>query len=167
MNIFNIKRLILFSSLIVFSTSFIYAQKIDFSGTWIRNSDKTDAGDLSMNSVPASLEIKQDNNSISIKRNSKNAQGEIFNYSEVLNFNGTAANSSPKANINKKATIKWSDDHKTLIVSADYSDSTTGRAIQKTNDTWSLSEDGKTMTITIVLNVNEQIHNLKEVFDKQ
>lgn len=167
----NIKRIVKFKPqilaiMLLLAASRLNAQQaIDLSGAWIRNTEKCDAGQLSINSTPVQLLVTQNKTEIAIKRVSVNKQGDTSTYTETLKFDGTPGTSVVKQNLNKSAVIAWSPDHKQLTLKADYTDGH-GNPAQKVKEDWSLSDDGKTLTIQCLLISNDKDYELTEVFDK-
>jgi hypothetical protein len=149
-----------------FITIGLNAQQPDFTGTWTRNTDKCDAGGLSMNSVPVKLSVKQDPGQIEIRRISKSAMGDTTNYTEKIKFDGTTAFSVIRPNFNKKATIQWSTDQKGFIEQAAYMDDLNNPK-QTAHEIWTYDEDGKSLKIQLTITLNGADHTLTEIFDKQ
>jgi hypothetical protein len=141
-------------------------QPINFTGIWLRNNENCDAGSLSINSIPVQLSVKQSSSQLEVKRLSKNAQGDSTSYIEKVKFDGSLATSPVKTNLNKSATIAWSGDHKQLTETANYTDGQ-GNPMQKSKENWSLSADGKMLTIQTIILADGKDYQLTEVFDKQ
>jgi hypothetical protein len=151
--------------LVHFSTS--DAQPIDFSGTWKRNDNKTKLADgLSTNSVPISMLIKQDVNSIKIERTNKNGNGMITSYSVVLKFDGSSTDIITPSKLRRSSTSQWSADHRYLLEKAVSRDDQ-GNVKQTYKYTYMLEDGGKSLKITASLDAGEQTYELTEVFDKQ
>jgi hypothetical protein len=158
-------KLRLLSIMILFLALGLKAQKSDFSGTWIRNTDKCDAGNLSLNSIPVEITVIQNTGQIEIKRISKDYQGDTTQYSEKIKFDGTSATSVIRSNVNKKASIQWSPDQKGFTENAAYADDQ-GNTKQNAKETWVLTDNGKTLQILLTLTLNGQDYLLTEIFDK-
>jgi len=153
--------------LFLISSAGLKAQQVtNFTGTWIRNTDKCDIGDhLVINTVPVRVVINQDEKQIEIKRVQIHEQGDTAAYTEKIKFDGSAGKSVVRQNSNKSSTGAWSADHKQFLETANYTDDQ-GNPTQKAKETWSLSEDGKTLTFQIVLVAGDKDYELTEVFDK-
>lgn len=156
-------------SLMAFSLLFLSAQKTDYSGIWKLNFDETVfSQEFSKNSVPIQLFVKQNENTISIERLSRNGKGEMHSYTEMLPYDGKTVETIIGAT-KKTATLNWSSDGKILTETANYSDSTAPaeylniRSITK----WVLSDDRKKLTINSVEELTRGNDSTKMVYDKQ
>jgi hypothetical protein len=147
--------------------SLVKAQQTNFTGNWVRDTDRTNVSEgLSVNSVPVSLAINQTSSGISIKRNSANGKGEAKSYTETLSFNGSATETNPPSGLKKKASLQWAADQKTFVENASFTNNQ-GEGVQSNTETWSLSADGKTLTINIVIKSPDQQFTAEEVFNKE
>jgi hypothetical protein len=162
----NVKMKVLTILLLLTATISNAQRPADFTGTWLRNTAKCDAGSLSINSIPFNISVEQNKGQIQIKRNSKTAQGDSTAYTEKIKFDGSPVTSLVKSNLNKSATVSWSADHNQLTETSNYSDGQ-GNLVQKTKENWSLSEDGKTLNIQAILIADGRDFELTMVFDKK
>lgn len=142
------------------------SQPINFSGNWNRNNEKTDAGGLSINSVALKLEISQDNNTITIKGTQKNGKGEISTYTDELKLDGSKSERKAGANQKKYMNVSWSADKKELTETATYKDEQ-GNVTQVFKQSFSLTNDGKTLKVVDERTFDGQTYQLQCVFDKQ
>ncbi len=142
------------------------AQGINFSGKWIRNDSLSDAGELSLNSIPVEIIVVHNGSQIEINRISKNANGEIINYTERINLGGSPASSVVKPNMNKNSTMDWSVDHMFLNATASYTDDQ-GGSIQKKKETWSLINNGKSLQIKSIMEFDGQSVPMTQMYDKR
>lgn len=152
--------------ILFFLATTVLAQATNFSGTWKRNDNQTDAGGLSINSVSASLEIIQDKGVITIKGTNKNGAGEVSNYTDVLKLDGSETERKAGVDQKKLMSVKRSPNGKQLISSSTYKDGQ-GTVTNSIKQTYSLSDDGKTLTVLDERNFDGQTYQLKDVFDKQ
>ncbi len=140
-------------------------QHADFSGQWALNRDKTDFGELSENSAPLEISVKQDKISITIQRLSKNKDGETKNYSEKLSFDGKVSQIMIQQ-ISKLAALKWSDDGSMLVETAQYKDPSANIEYKGT-ETWELSDNGATLTVNRVDELEGSRYTKKMVYDRK
>jgi outer membrane protease len=154
-----------FTITLFFIASGLHAQQRDFSGIWTRNIEKSNAGSLSINSIPVKIIITQDAGQIEIKRISKNYQGDTTQYLEKIKFDGTETSSVVKPNLNKKSSAQWSPDQKGFTENAAYSDDQ-GNTKQRATEIWTFDIDGKTLKIQLTTTLNNQDYILTEVFDR-
>jgi hypothetical protein len=159
-------RICSFCAAFTFLSPSLIAQQTNFSGNWIRNTDKCDAGDLSINSIPIKINVGQSDKEIQITRISKNVYNDTTNYTEKLKFDGTSATSIIRSNVNKKASMQWSPDQKRFTENAAYAEDQ-GNPKQNSKEIWALMDDGKTLQIVLTLTLNGQDHPLTEIFYKQ
>jgi hypothetical protein len=144
----------------------IFAQNTSFSGNWLRNTEKSNPGELSINSIPVSIEVSQSDKTIRIKRTSKNRLGETTISIELINCDGSLAESSPTPNLKKTASIQWLTDQRSFIETASYQDNH-GSEVQKIKETWNLMNENKTLHLSTVIELDGQTFNLEEIYDKQ
>ncbi len=156
----------LFVITLLFATPALKAQQANFSGTWTRNTDKCDAGGLSINSVPVEISVKQDTGQIEIRRISKNYKGDTTEYTEKVKFGGTQVSSVIRSNLNKKASIQWLSDKKAFTERAAYADDK-GNPKQTVQEIWDLDGAGNTLKIQMTLTSGGQDFQLIEVYDKK
>jgi len=161
------KNIFLILLTVLSTTLTLRAQTSNFSGTWKRNTEQTRIeGRLTINSVPTAITVHQTKDSITIERNSINGNGEKFSYTEKLKAGGAGSESSPKPNLKKNSSVKWSADSKSLLETATYTDNQ-GNEVQKLSDTWTLEADGKRLRSVSVLSYDGQTATINAVFEKQ
>jgi hypothetical protein len=152
------------------TAGFLFAEgasaQTNFTGIWKRNNDKTDAGDFSINSVAAKLEINQDKATFTLKGTNINGAGETSTYTDVIKLDGSTAERATSTGQKKTMALQWSADKKELIENATYKDDQ-GNVVQALKETYTLSADGKTLRILDERTFDGQTHRLQEIFDKQ
>jgi len=155
------------TTVILFFLTAAASAQTNFSGTWKRNNEKTDAGGLSINSVVSTMQITQDSNTLTIKGTNKNSNGEeLSSYTDVLKLDGTPSERITNANQKKQMSVKWSVDKKQLTQSSIYKDEQRN-VVQTVKLTFNLSEDGKMLRVLDERNFDEKSFQLQDVFDKQ
>ncbi len=161
------KKFLILTIAFGFVTIGLKAQRADFSGIWIRNTDKcvTDAH-LSINSIPIEFLIKQDNAHIEIGSISKNYMGDTTKYVEKLKFDGSPSTFIIKSNLKKKASMQWALDQKGFMETATYANDQ-GDTLQSAKALWTFAPDLKTLKIQWIVTVNGQNYEAIEVFDKK
>src|ERR1700760_5115494 len=75
----------------------------DFSGTWERDTEKCDAGSMSVNTIPAKVEIKQSENQVEVTWTQKYGSGDVNTYTEKLSLDGSLCGVVVKPGINKQS----------------------------------------------------------------
>jgi hypothetical protein len=142
------------------------AQTVNFTGTWKLDVEKTKAPGVAPSSISQILKVNQDNKSITINKIAKEGQGEMSGYIETLRFDGTATETTTPSKLTRTSTIKWLADQKSFTESYTAKDDQ-GVTKQTSTQTWTQSSDGKTLTLTIDLEVGERKFHMEEVYDKQ
>jgi hypothetical protein len=149
-----------------FATADIASAQTSFTGTWKRNNDKTDAGDISINSVAAKLEISQDKTTFTVEGTNINGAGEISTFIDVIKLDGSIAERITSTGQKKSIVLQWSADKKELIEKATYKDDQ-DNIVQSYKDTYILSEDGRTLRILEERTFDGSIHQMQDIFDKE
>lgn len=142
------KFLVLLVAPVLFFSFSIKQVAVNFSGEWKLNESKSDMGQFA-NIVPRKIKITQTNDSITIAKTALSFQGDEYTVSETLSFDGKETKSSvPPGNSTRTASAKWSDDGKTLTVPFTFMLDFNGQTTEiKGSETWSLSDDGKNLTL--------------------
>jgi hypothetical protein len=140
----------LFTIALLFGAMGLKTQQTNFSNTWIRNTEKCDPGNMSINSIPVRISIKDGAGPVEITRISKNAKGDTSTYTEILRADGSTTTTVMKPGLNKRSSVQWAADQRSFSETADYADDN-GNLVQKIKDKWALGEDGKTLTIRLTL----------------
>jgi hypothetical protein len=149
-----------FTVVAVFAMTILAAQSqaaANFSGEWKLNLAKSDYGPIQQFAPEFMVRtVKHDDPALQISTHSKGAQGETT--SEVK----YTTDGKPADNKTSKGTAKWDGD-KLVVESV--------RDVQgaeiKQHDVWSLSADGKMMTVNTHLSVPQGEYDIVFVFDKQ
>ena len=163
---FSIFITILISLLIV--TPRAHAQSVNFTGTWKRNNEKSNAGNYSLNSIPASVTIVQDAQHISIKRTSITSSGIVKSFIESIPLNGDSTKNEGLEKLIRTTAAKWGSDKRTLLIGSTSKDAD-GVLKQTSHQAFTLSADGKVLTIIAHPNYQDGLgeQTFTEVFDKQ
>ena len=120
--------------------------KVDFTGEWVLNEDKSDFGD-----GPAFAAVKivatQEGNTITIGRTRMGRDGEERTSSETMSMDG-------KENINEgergtsNSVVTWSDDGTNLTIKSKREFNRDGETFEmNSTEVWTLSEDGNILKI--------------------
>ncbi len=126
----------------------VNAQKVNFSGEWKLNEQKSTLGQFGGRMAAKSLKLNGQTDSLSIQRLSTSQDGNEVTTNEKLTFDGKEAESSLSANAKKKSSAKWSDDGKSLNVNSTINLERNGEKIEiKVAESWKLTDDGKGLTI--------------------
>ena len=170
MNTYPFKKIayLLFLSGLLFSFRPAQIVQTDFSGTWKLNENKSELGQFGARGVPSKIVIEQKADAISFTRTAMNFQGEEGTSSETMTFDGKESESLVFGTSKKKSTLKWSGDGKEMVISSNIAFEMQGQSIDISSvENWSLSSDGKTLTISSKTNTPQGEIATKSVFDKQ
>lgn len=160
----------LLSLLIAPALLLAFTSKMDrtnLSGEWKLNEGKSDLGPMQQFATRV-IKINQTNDSITIAQTSPSFNGGDRTLSETWTYDGKETATTLFGSSTKKSTAKWSDDGKSLafnyVLNLDFG----GQAIEiKGTETWSLSDDGKTLTIQNNSTSSQGDMSTKAVYDKQ
>lgn len=143
-----------------------FAQKANFSGTWGLNESKSNLGE---NRFRASLKITaaQEANALNLERLSKGRDGEDRITKEKYTLDGLECENPAFQNTVRKSKATWSDDGKILTINSVMSFERDGEKMEmKMIEAWSISEDGKTLTIQSTVTSSQGEMKQTRVYDK-
>jgi hypothetical protein len=107
------KKIIYLLALTLIS-SVVMGQKVDFSGTWKINREKSELGDQ-FSMAPKSMVVDQTKKELSIQRNSS-FQGQDFTYTDKFTLDGEECENVGMMDMVKKSTVTWNKDKKSLKI---------------------------------------------------
>ena len=149
------------------SATVIYS--VNFSGEWKLNESKSDLGQFGGRGAARTIKVtSSDANGISIERISTNQNGDEVSRKESLTFDGKEVESAGGfGNSKRKATAKWSDDGKSMIIDAVMTFDRNGETMEiKQKETWTLSDDGQTLTVDANSSSSFGENTMKLVYEK-
>jgi hypothetical protein len=152
----------LLSCTIFFSfTMFAETQK-NFSGKWSFNQIKSKAAEgTSFSGSEVTMDILHENNSINITKTIKNPGGMVDTTSEKYTLDGKESETR-ETSVITKLTGNWSSDKIILIKTV-----LLGSRTFTTEDLYSLSDDGKVLTIQSAETMNSKKSIIIQVYDKE
>ena len=163
----NISLPVLFAfvSLSLLSGS-LFAQP-DFSGSWALNELKSTLGD-GPGMSPTSMTVKQEEGLISIDLVRPSFDGGDMNISEKYTLDGKESVNKGMMDSSVKTITTWSDDKKELTFAKTIVFDMNGETMEmKITDVWSMSDDGKTLTVKSAMTSQMGEMNLVLVYDKK
>lgn len=149
-----------------FTTSKVY--QTNFSGTWTLNEGKSELGQFGGRAAPSKMTVDQKGNDVTFTRIGTSPDGSQVSTSETITGDGKVSETT-LANAGKKSsTLKWAADGATFTINSTINIDANGQSFTLTVvETWSLSADGKTLTLDDALTTPQGDINIKAVYDKQ
>lgn len=161
----SLPLLFAFVSLILLSGS-LSAQP-DFSGSWTLNESKSTLGDGPRMSV-TSMTVTQQESLISIDLVQPSWEGEEMKRSEKYTLDGKESVNQGMMNSSVKTITTWSEDKKELRFGKAIVFDMNGDTMElKITDVWTISDDGKTLTVKSSMKSEMGDMNLVLVYDKK
>jgi hypothetical protein len=150
-----------------FSFTGIPAYQANYAGTWVLNEGKSELGQMGR-AAPGKIVITQTAETITFAKTQPGMDGSPATTTESLSDGKESQTTVFNGNGTKKSTLKWAADGNTFTVKSNISVSANGQSFEVTsNESWALGADGKTMTLTNVVNTPQGEITLKCVYDKQ
>jgi hypothetical protein len=145
---FSFKTLPLFFVGVAFLSAFMLKPApTDFSGKWKLNESKSELGQFA-NFATRVIEAQQNAEAISISRTAPSFDGNDVTTKEQLTFDGKEAESTFIADSKKKSVASWADDGKMLKITYSFKMEFGGQSNEiKGTEAWTLSDDGKMLTV--------------------
>jgi hypothetical protein len=154
-----------FAFVTIITSAAVMVANADFSGEWKLNESKSNLGQFGR--AAKKLKIQGNVESIAIQRALTNQAGEEVTTNEKLTFDDKESENTVFGNAKKKSKAKWSDDGKKLTVKSTITLDRNGETMEiKSTEVWSLSDDGKTLTIETESTSSFGTNNTKLVYDK-
>ncbi|HYM95373.1 MAG TPA: hypothetical protein VET23_14645 [Chitinophagaceae bacterium] len=163
-----LKQLLILLAAPVFLLSFISKPgHVNFSGQWKLNEGKSDLGQFA-SFATRSIKTEQNDDSISIDRTAPSMNGDDFTTHETLTFDGKESESKLFGESTKKASVKWADDGQSFTITYKLLLDFNGQQNEVNGtETWSLSDDGKTLVLDNKSSSSFGDLATKSVFEKQ
>jgi len=140
--------------------------KTDFSGSWSLNEGKSELGDFGRFAAHK-IKVEQKDDGVSISKTAISFNGDEVTSTETLTFDGKESESTVFGNSKKKSTAKWSDDGNTLTISYSIAFERNGQTFDITGtETWTLSGEGKSLSLVTVSSSPQGDRTLKAMYDK-
>ena len=157
MKTYSVTMLILLLAVVVFAG----AGKVDFSGEWLHNAEKSDYSEWGTTNK---ITIKQDKKQITFIREVASNMGD-YTDQETITLDGEKCDSENER-VRRTSVAAWSEDGKTLNIKSDVY--VLAFDIEVTAETnINLAEEGKVMLVDYSIDTPEGIMELKLHFDKQ
>ena len=139
------------TTIVIFLTTFtIFAGdgKVDFSGTWNFNEEKSEMGEGGRFMRMTKMVITQKDNDMTLERHSTRRDGEPFTMTDTLTLDGKECQNPAFGENTKKSTATWSENGKNLTINTTMEFWREGNKAEFTSvEVYKLSDDGKTLTV--------------------
>jgi hypothetical protein len=166
MGIFKFSRL--FYLLAIAALVYAGEKGVDFSGVWKLNEAKSNLGDDNRRRPDLKLTIKQDDNTLTVDRVRQNRSGEEVATTEKLTLDGKECKNIGARDREIVSVVNWKEDKKGLVIKSTSSFEREGETFEiKTDEIWTLSEDGKILTIDYTSTSPRGERKALQVYDKQ
>jgi hypothetical protein len=168
MNVHSLKKISIFLIASVFVLSFIsMPAPANFGGQWKLNEGKSELGQFA-GFAAKSVKVEQKEDAITITQVNE-FNGEEMTRTETLTFDGKEIESAGGfGNAKRKSSAKWSDDGKILTVTFVLKFEFNGETNEiKGTEKYSLSDDGKALTLQSNSAGPQGEISSKAVYDKQ
>ncbi len=158
-------RVFLPAVVVLFLIPGLYAQHPDFSGTWVLNKAKSDFQMGRGGGTPdVTLKVNQSSDSMKVNETFSSEMGSR-DRAYTLKLDGQEQQIQGFMGRPVTATAQW--DGNKLIVSTTMSFERQGQQMEMaSDDTWSLSPDGKVLTIDTTMESSFGTRTSKRVFEK-
>jgi len=144
----------------------LFAQP-NFSGSWALNESKSTLGDGPRMSV-SSMTVNQQEGLISIDLVRPSFDGGDVSSSEKYTLDGKESVNQGMMESSVKTITTWSDDKKELTFAKTILFDMNGETMEfKITEVWSISDDGKTLTVKSAMSSQMGDTNLVLVYDKK
>lgn len=165
------KNKIAFLSLVVVAAalfSFRMAQT-NYSGTWKLNEGKSELGQFGARGAASKLVVDQKaDGALSITTTSTNFQGEEVVATDNLTDGKEVEGPGGFPGSKKKSTLKWAGDGQSFNLTNIISGEFNGNSFEvSVKQAWTLSADGKTLTVANSVSSPQGEFSSKAVYDKQ
>lgn len=168
MNIRNTKKIVswLFIAALLFSFTTV-PDRANFSGSWTLNEGKSELGNFGRFAA-RKIKIEQKDDAITIAKTSPSFNGDDVTNTETLTFDGKTSESTVFGTSKRKSTAKWSDDGKTLTVNYTMIFDRNGQTFEVSGtETWTLADEGKSLSLQTVSTSQQGERNTKAIYDKE
>jgi len=165
--VMNISLPVLFAVVSLSLLSGSLSAQADFSGTWAFNESKSTLGEGPMMSA-TSMTVNQQENLISIDLVQPSFEGGEMKRSEKYTLDGKESVNEGMMGSSVKTITSWSEDKKELRFAKTIAFEMDGEKMEmKLDDAWTLSDDGKTLTVKSSMQSDWGEMNTALVYDKK
>ncbi|MGN6181832.1 MAG: hypothetical protein ACTHNW_21810 [Mucilaginibacter sp.] len=166
----QLKHFVLMLCIMLISIVKSYAQQGKFEGNWLINQTKSSFGIVPFYTSVKQFDLKQTGNIININSIIVDQKGQADSSSSEYITNGQPTIKKVNDKLVMKASLSWSETNHCFTRTAEYSEAATNVVALKANEVWTLSADGRELTMTRVVQDfknPQRSYTTTAVFDKQ
>jgi len=163
---FQVLSLSMICALLAIPSISFAGDKVDFSGEWNLNEDKSDLGE-GRAFAAFKIVVNQEGNTLTIERTRAGRDGEERTNSETLTMDG-------KENINENergsssSVLTWSEDGGSLTIKTTREFNRQGETFEmNSTEVWTLTGDGKVLSIQSDISSSRGERSATLVYDKK
>jgi len=141
----------------------------NFSGTWKLNEGKSELGQFGARGAASKIVVDQKaDGTVAVTTTTTNFQGEEVTATDNLTAGKEVEGPGGFPGSKKKSTLKWAADEQSLTIANVVSGEFNGQSFEvKVDQAWSISADGKTLTVATSISSPQGDFSNKAVYDKQ
>ncbi len=141
------------------------AQPVNFSGRWVLDEDRSIVDNLGVGNQPSKLEIRQDEDTMDVKRTMISEYSDKTILEQLLTLDGKEQEfKAPFGNAPMKVSAKLSEKRDTISIDSKMSFANRNFVI---SEKWTLQDNGKTLAITQTSNSFRGKRTITLIFDKE
>jgi hypothetical protein len=164
--IFQILTVSVIIALLAIPSISFAGDKVDFTGEWALNEDKSDMGE-GRGFAAFKIVVKQEGNTLTIERTRSGRDGEERTNSETLTMDGKE-NTNEGERGSSTSVVTWSDDGTTLTIKATREFNRQGETFEmNSTEVWTLTGDGKILSIQSDISSSRGERSATLVYEKE
>ena len=161
-----ITSLFVVTFLLISFTTFAENEKVNFSGEWSLNEEKSELGEGRRRMPSAKLTISQEDDTLTIERLLKRRSGEEFKVKEKFTLDGKECENTVYERP-KKSVATWSKDGKSLNITSKIVFERDGNEFEfNTVEIWKLADEGNSLSIEYTSKSTRGERKRTYVYDK-
>jgi hypothetical protein len=149
-----------------------FADKANYAGNWSLNESKSVLGDVGGRFIARKIKVNQEDDAITIAKTAPSRDGgQDETRIETLTFDGKTVETTAtrgSGTSKRKSVIKWSADGQSFVITyAVVFEGNNGPVEINGTETWTLSNEGKTLTSQVHSTSPQGEFSVTAVYDKQ
>jgi len=158
---------LLVAGFFMLGSSITFAQKSNFSGSWVYNTEKSKVPENGFRMSASKIIVIQDDLTLNTERVSKGRDGADRISKEVITLDGKECENVVFQDRKRKSTATWSTDGKSLTINSSMTFERNGETMDiKSAEAWKLGDDGSTLILEATSNTQNGEVKATLVYDK-